>query len=271
MDLDAYLARVGFDEAPHPDVRTLAALQLGHVVHIPFENLSPLLGEEVPLGVDALIEKMVHRRRGGWCFEHNGLFSHALREIGFDVTTLAARVRWNVPVDRVTSRSHMLMLVEARGERYLADVGFGGLTLTSPLRFEPGLEQMTPHEPHRIVAMEGERYGLEAFLHGEWKLLYIFDLVPAVQADYDVSNWYLGHHPQSQFVTGLMAARADHDRRHALRNRNYSIHHRHGDTEKRVVQDVAEMKRILSSDLKIPLPDAATLDPVLERVFAANP
>jgi N-hydroxyarylamine O-acetyltransferase len=269
VEIDAYLERVGFAGEARADLATLGALQGGHVVHIPFENLSPLMGEEVPLGVEALVDKLVHRKRGGWCFEHNGLFAHVLREIGFEVTTLAARVRWNIPAHVTTARSHMVLLVDVRGERFLADVGFGGLTLTSPLRFEPGLEQITPHEPHRIVE-DGEGFALEAFIGGEWGRLYNFDLVPAMQADYEVSNWYLGHHPESPFVKGLLCARADHDRRHALRNTRYAIHHRHGETERRVITDLAELKSVLAYDLKIPLPEAAKLDPVLEHVIAAN-
>ena len=268
MDLEPYLARVGFEGKPQLDLRTLGALQFGHVVRIPFENLSPLMGEEVPLGVDALVDKLVHRKRGGWCFEHNGLFAHVLREIGFEVTTLAARVRWGVPRGVVTSRSHMVLLVDVRGERYLADVGFGGLTLTAPLRFEPGLEQMTPHEPHRVVQDDAGDFVLEAFVGGEWQQLYAFDLRPAMQSDYEVSNWYLAHHPESIFVKGLMAARADTDRRYALRNLRYSIHHRHGETERRVIGDLAELKNVLTRDLRIPIPDAA--DSALARVLAAG-
>src|SRR5204862_693519 len=107
--------------------------------------------------------KLLTPGRGGWCFEHNLLFAHALEAIGFDVTRLAARVRWNVPEDVVTARSHMLLRVRVDGEDWIADVGFGGLTLTAPLRLRPELEQATPHEPHRIGLRPGSVPGFPVY------------------------------------------------------------------------------------------------------------
>jgi N-hydroxyarylamine O-acetyltransferase len=270
LDLDAYLARVGFTGPPGPDLDTLRRLQRLHTGAIPFENLSPFLGEPVRLDVAALQDKMVARGRGGWCFEHNLLFTHALRAIGFEVRTLAARVRWNVPPGVTTSRSHMLMLVPVEGARFIADVGFGGLTLTAPLRLEPGVEQPTPHEPHRLVAA-GDAFVLEARLDGDWHALYAFDLHEQLQADYEVSNWYLANYPQSQFVTGIMAARADADARHALRNTRYAIHRRDGRTERRHLATVADLRAVLEGPLAIPLPDHPELDARLQKVIDANP
>ena len=265
IDLDAYAARLGVRFEAKPTLETLAALQFAHVAAIPFENLSPLLGEPVRLDPASLTEKLVEGRRGGWCFEHNLLFAHVLRTIGFDVQTLAARVRWNVAPDVQTPRSHCLLLVTVEGAQYIADVGFGGLTLTSPLRLAEG-EQETPHEPHRLV-QSGETFALEAKVAGEWQRLYVFDLVPAVQADYEVSNWYLAHHPDSQFVKGLIAARADTDRRHALRNARYAVHHRDGRTERRFIEDVADFRAVLADAFHIPLPEGTRLNSTLQRIL----
>jgi N-hydroxyarylamine O-acetyltransferase len=164
----------------------------------------------------------------------------------------------------------MVMLVSAGEERFLADVGFGGLTLTAPLHLQPGLEQATPHEPHRLQ-LSGDTYTLEAKIAGAWQVLYIFDLHEQLQADYEVSNWYLAHFPQSQFVTGIIAARADDDRRHALRNTRYAIHHRGGATERRHLASVAELKAVLSGAMRIPLPAHPQLDARLQKVIDANP
>jgi N-hydroxyarylamine O-acetyltransferase len=269
-DLDAYRARIGHSGTPDPTLHTLREFHRLHTQAIPFENLSPFLGEPVKLDLASLEDKLVRRRRGGWCFEHNLLFAHVLRAAGFDITTLAARVRWNVPANVTTARSHMLLLVRLEGERYIADVGFGGLTLTAPLRLEAGLEQLTPHEPHRLAA-SGEGFVLEARIAGDWQALYVFDLHEQVQADYEVSNWYLANFPQSQFVTGLIAARADPDRRHALRNTRYSIHHRGGETERRFLGSVADMREVLAGAMRIPLPDSPDLDPRLQKVIDENP
>ena len=104
LDLEAYLERIGHRGSPRADIATLRDLQRLHTSAIPFENLSPFLGEPVKLDRGSLEEKLVARRRGGWCFEHNLLFTHVLRTIGFEVKTLAARVRWNVPAGITTAR-----------------------------------------------------------------------------------------------------------------------------------------------------------------------
>jgi len=270
LNLDAYLARIGFAGVAAPTRETLTRLHELHTGAIPFENLSPFLGEPVKLHVASLQEKMVDRRRGGWCFEHNWLFTHALRAVGFEVKTLAARVRWNVPAGVTPARSHMLMLVTAEGGLYIADVGFGGLTLTAPLAFEPHVEQQTPHEPHRLMP-EGERLVLQAKLAGEWHDLYAFDLYEQIQPDYEVSNWYLSTWPQSQFVTGIIAARADVQSRHVLRNTRYQVHHRGGETERRNVGSVAEIKALLAGPLQISLPAHPELDRRLQKMVDSNP
>jgi N-hydroxyarylamine O-acetyltransferase len=270
LDLDAYFERIGFAGSPAADLATLRRLQELHTRAIPFENLSPLLGEPVKLDPESLHDKLVVRRRGGWCFEQNLYLTHVLRAIGYEVKTLAARVRWNVPAGVTTSRSHMLMRVMIAGEPWITDVGFGGLTLTAPLRLTPNLEQPTPHEPHRLVP-EDERYRLEAKVAGEWQALYAFDLHEQLQADYEVSNWYLANFPQSQFVTGVIAARADEGLRHALRNTRYAIHYAEGRTERRHVGTVAEMKELLAGPLRIPLPSHSQLDERLQKVIDANP
>jgi N-hydroxyarylamine O-acetyltransferase len=270
IDLDAYFGRLGYGGPAAPTLRTLASLHALHAEKIPFENLSPFLGEPVNLDPASLQDKLLRRGRGGWCFEHNLLFSYALLDMGYRVTRLAARVRWNVPPHVTTSRSHMLMLVDLEEGRYIADVGFGGLTLTAPLRLAPGVEQRTPHEPHRIAALNGG-YVLEAKVAGEWQSLYTFDLAEQQLPDYEVSNWYLCHHPQSQFVTGIIAARAGPDVRHALRNTRYAIHHANGDTQKRYLGSVDEYRAALAGPFQIRLPEAAHLDAKLAKLIEANP
>lgn len=265
VDLEAYLARIAVRAPVGPTLATLRELHARHAEHIPFENLAPFLGEPVALELGALEDKLVRRRRGGWCFEQNLLFAHVLETIGFSVKRLAARVRWNAAPGVVGPRSHMLLVVHVEGAPWIADVGFGGLTLTAPLRFEPGIVQQTPHEPHRLVP-EGERFVLEAEVSGTWRALYAFDTNEQQLADYEVSNWYLANHPKSQFVNGILAARAAPDRRHALRNARYAIHHASGTTERRVLASVEEFRAVLQGDLRIPLPDSPLLDARLERL-----
>src|SRR5215471_15690789 len=224
LDLKAYLNRVGFSGVASPTLETLRDLHLRHAQTIPFENLNPLLGWPVQLDPASLERKLVQQVRGGYCYEQNLLFKHVLESIGFKVTGLAARVVWNTPVDVVLPRTHMLMRVDVGGQAYIADVGFGGLTLTAPLLLEAGIEQSTPHESFRLIR-DGEEFIMQANLAGMWKPLYRFRLQEELLPDYEMANWYVSCHPKSRFVTGLIVARPAHNRRYALANNEFSEHY----------------------------------------------
>jgi len=266
IDLEAYFARIGLVGSRKPTLGTLRELIARHTEAIPFENLSPFLGEGVKLDIDALQDKLVRRGRGGYCFEQNLLFSQVLRQVGFDVTWLAARVRWNVPAGVVTARTHMVLHVQIGAENYLADVGFGGQTPTAPINLETAAEQPTPHEAFRLSSA-GDAYLLEAKLEGDWQALYVFDLQEQQLADYEVANWYISNHPRSTFVVGLVAARSAPLRRHALRNARYSLYHRDGETEQRILTSVEEFKETLQRDFRIRLPKVASLEDKLSQLI----
>lgn len=270
MDLDAYFARIGFTGARAPTLDTLRELHLAHVQTIAFENLNPLLGWRVALDLPSLEEKLVRSGRGGYCFEQNGLLATALRELGFDVTGLAARVLWNAPEDAIRPRSHMLLKIDLGGESYIADVGFGGLTLTAPLRLITDLEQPTPHERFRLVKVDDD-FKLQAFIAGAWKSLYRFDLHPQFAVDYEVSNHFTSTHPTSHFRSTLIAARPVPGVRYALSNNQLAIHHIDGPSERRVLANVNEVRQVLESTFGLTLPAAAELDPALARACGFPP
>jgi len=265
IDLPAYFRRIDHHGPTAPTLATLAAIVRAHAAAIPFENLDPLLGRPVALDLAALEKKLLHAGRGGYCFEHNLLLSHVLRALGFQVRGLAARVTWNQPADRVTPRGHMLLRVDLDGQAYVVDVGFGGLTLTGVLRLVADVEQPTPHEPFRLVEVDGY-HCMQALLRGDWLALYRFDLQEQFQADYEVTSYFLSTHPDSHFRTGLIAARAAADRRHALRNRNYAVHHLGGDTERRVLATTDELRRVLEREFQIVLPADPELDRALDNL-----
>jgi N-hydroxyarylamine O-acetyltransferase len=264
FDLDAYLARIGAAGVRGATLETLRAVHAAHPAAIPFENLNPLMGLPVALDAESLHRKLVMSGRGGWCFEHNTLLRMALEALGVRVTGLAARVLWNMPPGPVPARSHMLLRVEAEGHSYLADVGFGGNTLTGPLCWEPGVAQETPHEPHRLVKLDGS-YVLEAQIGEEWKPLFRFTDEAQFPPDYEVSSWYLCTHPASHFRRTLVAARATRECRYALRDTSLSVHTRTG-TEKRVLATPPEIKQCLARDIGIRLPEAAELDAALDAI-----
>jgi N-hydroxyarylamine O-acetyltransferase len=265
LDLDAYLERVGLAGTAGASLATLEALALAHPIAIPFENLDAFLRRPVPLDTASLQRKLVLGRRGGWCFEQNLLFGTALRALGFHVIGLAARVLWNAPEGSVRPRSHMLLLVEIEGTRYITDVGFGGLTLTAPLRLEPNVAQATPHEVFRVRDGDGD-FILEAMLGDAWRPLYQFDLQPQHLADYEVSNWYLCHYPESHFLAGIMAARADRASRHALANLRYTRRTLDGGIATRVLQGADALRDELRVSFGIELPDGPDVSAALQRL-----
>jgi N-hydroxyarylamine O-acetyltransferase len=237
-----------------------------HPLAIAFENLSPFLGIAVNLDITSLQDKLVKRKRGGYCYEHNLLFSHVLKALGFDVTGLAARVRWNVTGQTVLPRTHMLLLVNIEDVNYIADVGFGGLTLTAPLRLDSGLEQATPHESFRIVYSEGA-YTLQANVARTWKALYSFDLQEQHQPDYELTNWYVSNYPQSRFVRELIVARPAQSSRHALLNNQYTVHQLAGKAQKRTIVNSHDLVETLGNEFDIQIDDIPDVRLKLSSLF----
>ena len=274
FDLHAYLARVGHAGSRAPTLDTLRAVQLAHVQSIPFENLDPLLRRPVPLDAEALQAKLVRGGRGGWCFEHNSLLRHALHAMGFRTTALIGRVLWNVttpPPGGVTARSHMLLRVHLDEGDYVADVGFGSCTLTTPLRLVPDEVQPTPHEPFRLAPLadtDGRELVLQVRIRDEWRPLYRFDLQPQHQLDYEVSSWYLCTNPRSQFLSNLIAARTGPGVRRTLRNNVLTAHHVRGPSESRTLGTADEIREALVTTFGITLPDSPELEPALARAAA---
>jgi N-hydroxyarylamine O-acetyltransferase len=264
VDLDLYLERIGYGGPTTPSLTTLQALHACHTEAIAFENLNPLLGLPVPLDTLSLVRKLVVEGRGGYCFEHNMLFSRVLEVLGFRVTGLAARVLWNMDEDAITKRSHMLLRVDLDDHTCIADVGFGGQTLTGPIELVPDVEQATPHEVFRLVALGGD-YKLQARIDHDWRTLYRFDLQRQHPIDYQAANWYLSTHPASIFHTTLRAARAAPGARHALLNNHYAVHHTHGPTEKRILTTVEEIRHVLEHEFRLTLPETPALDVAIRQ------
>ena len=265
IDLDAYFQRIGYIGDRTPTLKTLQSIHQHHAEAIAFENLNSFLKQPVPLDLKSLQQKLIHEGRGGYCFEQNLLFRSVLSAVGFQVTNLAARVLLNLPEGTITPRSHMLLQVDIDGEKYIADVGFGGLTLTAPLSLAPDIEQSTPNEPFRLIATD-QTYIMQAYIGQEWKSLYRFDLQEQQLPDYEVSNWYVSTHPNSLFVTTLIAARPDTDCRYGLRNNQLTTHHLDGRTERRVLGTVTELCTVLSDVFRLKLPAITNLDSALQQI-----
>ena len=246
--LDEYFRRVSYDGSAEPTLDTLAALVAAHNRTIPFENLDPLMGIPViDLSADALVDKLVRHRRGGYCFEQNGVMAEVLSQLGFGVDILGGRVVWMSESDALPAQTHQALAVTVPGEtgRYLVDVGFGGQTLSSPIRLELDTVQQTRHEPYRIRE-HGDGLVLESEIRDKWEPLYLFSTRPFPMIDRQVGSWYVSTYPGSHFVSGLTAALITDDARWNLRGRNLAIHGKGGserirfDTAAQVVETLTE-------------------------------
>ncbi|WP_250453372.1 arylamine N-acetyltransferase [Caballeronia sp. ATUFL_M2_KS44] len=286
IDLSAYFARIGHDDAtrPAPTLDTLRALHLLHPQAIPFENLDVLLGRPVRLDLASIQRKLVADRRGGYCYEHNLLFRSVLEALGFRVQSYAARVLWGRADPAMPPRSHMLLVVQLDEGAFVADVGFGGMTLSAPLALESGLEQITPHGAFRLERIDPDarlpHFRLDALIDGTWAPVYRFDFDPQYGIDYEMSNHFVSTYPQSIFLHNLLAARLAPGRRYGLLNRRLSTHDDREGTTHRELASVADLRRALSEEIGIHLPDApdcanpvttADLDAALARLSASHP
>lgn len=258
-DIDAYLARIGYRGPREATRETLDALHRLHPAAIAFENLDAFLRSPVPVEPVPVAAKLVGARRGGWCFEHNVLFSTMLAALGFHVTGLAARVVWGRSEDAVSPRTHMLLTIDLDGDTVIADVGFGGLTQTAPLLLEPGLEQETPHERFRFVVTDGD-YRSQALVGGEWRTLYRFDLQQQFLVDYAITSHYLSTHPASPFLSTLIAARAFDGGRHAILGNRLTTRHHDGRVEQNLAASPEALREVLDEVFGIDVPEPERFD-----------
>jgi N-hydroxyarylamine O-acetyltransferase len=271
--LAAYFDRIGYSGPQQATSETLHALHRLHPQVIPFENLDTLLGRTPRLDLESVFAKLVSARRGGYCYEHNLLFRAVLDTLGFETTGLAARVLWNDPAGMMP-RTHMMLLVETPDNTWLADVGFGSMTLSAPLLFDTGREQATPHEPFRLDLIERGDFLLQVKLGDAWRPIYRFDLEPQFPADYAMANHYVSTYPESIFVDHLIVARVMPGQRQTLFDTTLT---QRGDTEsKRELTNAEGLRGVLQDVFGLVLADsdsdtrreteAGGLDAVLERI-----
>ena len=256
--LNNYLKRIGHDGAIEPDLKTLAALQSAHVAAIPFEGIDPLLGRPVKLDLASVQAKLVDSRRGGYCFEQNVLLKAALEAIGFAVTGLAARVRWNSPPESpLGPRVHMMLKVDLPEGPYLADVGFGACLLDAPLRLQTDVDQHTTMGSYRLSRSDG-LYSLAAKRASGWRVMYVFDLQPQIAADYELGSWFTSTSPNVPFTNKLLIERLAGDRRYKLINRRFHVEARDGEIiAERAIASSDELQEVIDESFRINLPAPA--------------
>ena len=254
IDINSYFARIDYQGPRSATLQTLRELHALHPNAITFENLDVVMKRPIRLELDAIMQKLVTLGRGGYCYEQNTLFLAVLRALGFEVRAVAARVQWNAG-GLVTARNHMALLLRQPDGHYIADVGFGGLTLTAPLLLAPDIAQRTAHGLYRLVRI-GDEYQVQARIEATWSAMYQFSLAEQAPADWDMANWFMSTSPDSIFTSTLIAARPYGGARYTLRNNRLRIHRPDGTSEQRQIATFSELCGVLRRDFAINLAPA---------------
>jgi N-hydroxyarylamine O-acetyltransferase len=241
MDIQAYLQRIKYTGPLVPNAETLRQLHMAHLLTVPFENLSIHSGERIVLDDDSLFAKIVKRRRGGFCYELNGLFAALLRALGFQVSMLSAQVANDEGVFGAEF-DHMTLMVQLN-ERWLVDVGFGDSFLEPLLLDEPS-EQVQQSAAYRIVN-DGAYMILEQRSTGdEWRPQYRFTPTAYQYSDYAAMCLYHQTSPQSHFTKARICSRATLDGRISLSDLRFIA--TTGDKrEERILTNESEYETIL--------------------------
>lgn len=255
LDLDAYFARIGYAGPRTPALQTLRDVVFRHATTIPFENLDVLLSRGISLDLAAVQKKLVADRRGGYCFEQNGLLLEVLRALGFQVVPVSARVRLKVARDFTPPRTHVFLKVIVDGVPWLADVGVGGLSPASPLRLDVESEQPTPHEPRRVIR-EGAVLHHQARLSADaWSDVCEFTLEEMPPIDRELANYWTSTNAASKFKLNLFAARALPDgTRVSILNNEFTHRRGAGHIESRVLATHRDLLDVLAERFGLRFP-----------------
>jgi N-hydroxyarylamine O-acetyltransferase len=269
IDLDAYFKRIGYSGDRKPTFETLRTLVRLQPQTIAYENLSPLLGQSVPLDDAALQHKMLYSGRGGYCYEQNLLLGGALTALAFKWRLLTGWPRWRVPAETPRPRIHAMLLVDVEGEEWVCDVGFGGNTVTAPLLARSRAEQITPHESARLFPrdeLQKDRLMVQVKIAGEWCDLVEFDFSRQTFAELEMANWFTSMHPKSRFRNELFVARTDEGCRHVMLDNVMTTYRINVENQRRILKSSQDLRDALVDTMGIRLPDDRGLDPLLTRI-----
>jgi N-hydroxyarylamine O-acetyltransferase len=262
VDLERYLARIGFAGTPRVDVDTLRRLHRAHLDAIPYENLDVQLGRPVSLELPRVYEKIVERRRGGWCYEMCGLFGWAIGEIGFPVTRVAGGVARAIFGD-FSVGNHLVLRVDLE-RTYLADVGFGD-GFVEPVPVEAGAFRQR-FLSFRMEELDDGWWRLHNHPHGAAPS-FDFRLEPAPPGLLEEKCSWLQANPLSPFVQNAVCQRHFPDKLELLRGKVLRTVSADGVAE-RELGSADEYVGVLADVFGLELPDAASLWPRIEKRHA---
>jgi N-hydroxyarylamine O-acetyltransferase len=218
-----------------------------HIARLPFCSIGPRLGLDLPLELPALFDRIVEQRRGGYCFEHNGLFFAMLAELGFDVQLLLARVIYNRNVH--PGLTHRITLVKVRAERYIADVGFGPMGPRGAVGMS-GEPEVRGGQSYRVHEAQNGEWHVQLMKDSDWFSLYRFELLRYGEADCELGHFFSHRHPDAVFVNNLVASRILDGEVRSLRNREYRVLRPAGD-QAQPIGSPQQLHAILSKEFDL--------------------
>lgn len=258
FDIDRYLTRIGIERgnnALQPNLESLQTIQLSHMRSISFENLDVVNKKLISMDSYDTEKKLVFNNRGGYCFEQNTVIMNALLSLGFQVTPVLARARWNRPNDVDTPYTHLVLLVTIDDIEYLVDVGFGGISSVVPVPVTGDIVKAFDGN-FRILKndLDTDNFMLQWFLKDNWVDLYKFNNKRALMCDQMVGNWYSCTWPQARWTTCLFVSRIIGNERHHVLNSEYCIRFKDGTANRKQLESLDELFDVLSSVFGLSLP-----------------
>jgi N-hydroxyarylamine O-acetyltransferase len=202
FDLQQYLDRIKFSGKIELNLEGITKLMRSQLFSVPFENIDVQAGKIISLNGDDIVNQIVNLKRGGYCYQINGIFSLALEEIGIPHYYVAARPLVNPGQN---AKTHLGIIATIENEDYLIDLGFGGNSIRKPLKLsEIGTEAQHDSDTFTFVKTEDDDYLLQILIGNEWSNLYSFDLTPQRWIDFKPANYYNYSHPDSVFTQKLI-------------------------------------------------------------------
>ena len=218
-----------------------------HVATFAFSSVGCQLGEDLPLDFESLYQRIVIQRRGGYCFEQNGLLYGVLEELGFSPVLYLARVINNQDIH--PGLTHRITMVEYEGRKYVLDVGFGPLGPRIPVSMSE-IESNDGEKIFRIMEHWPGEYHMQVFKDGDFFSLYRFELSRYGQADCELGHFYSHRHPDAAFVNHLVASLIQESETRSLRDLEYWVLTKSG-TQNREISDSEQLRRILVGELGV--------------------
>lgn len=247
---DAYLQALGL-EREEPSAEFLERITMRHVDRIPFSSIGPRLGDDLPLDLESLHDRLIVRHRGGYCFEQNRLAFEMLDELGFDVRRYLARVVYGG--DPAPPLTHRVSIATVEGEQFVVDVGFGGIGPLAPIPLR-GPDPEPTWRAFRITWPSPSRFQVEAERRGAFIPLYTVDLVDYTEADCELGHFYSHRHPDALFVNHLVVMRTAVGEVRSLSDRSFMVLRPAGD-QREEIESAERLHEVLTDAFGLEVTD----------------